>query len=98
VRVLVEVPTGRYSGVLLTRDTTSLEPDVVEYKLYAPDLGPILAVGMSGGAAREAWSSSTKRLQKTAPARWASPIRSLRRRHSYGSLSIIVKSLMLCES
>jgi hypothetical protein len=30
---LVEVPTGRYSDALLTRDTTSLEPAVVEYKL-----------------------------------------------------------------
>jgi hypothetical protein len=51
---LVEVPTGRYSGALLTRDTSKLEPDVVEYKLYAPDIGPVLAVGISGGAAREA--------------------------------------------
>jgi hypothetical protein len=51
---LVEVPTGRYSGALLTRDTSKLEPDVVEYKLYAPDIGPVLAVDISGGAAREA--------------------------------------------
>jgi hypothetical protein len=33
-----------------------------------------------------------------APARLARLIRSLHRSHSYGSLSIIVKSLMLCES
>jgi hypothetical protein len=33
-----------------------------------------------------------------APARLASPIRSLHRSHGYGSLSISVKSLMLCES
>ena len=51
---LVEVPTGHFSGALLTRDTTNLEPDVVQYKLYAPDTGPVLAVGISGGAAREA--------------------------------------------
>jgi hypothetical protein len=50
----VEVQTGRYSDALLTRDTTNLEPDVVEYKLYAPDIGPVLAVDISGGAAREA--------------------------------------------
>jgi hypothetical protein len=54
INQLVEVPTGRYSDALLTRDTTNLEPDVVEYKLYAPDIGPVLAVDISGGAAREA--------------------------------------------
>ena len=51
---LVEVPSGRYSNALLTRDTTTLEPDVVEYKLYAPGIGPVLVVDISGGAAREA--------------------------------------------
>jgi hypothetical protein len=50
---LVEVPTGRYSDALLTRDTTSLEPTVVEYKLYAPGIGPVLALDISGGASRE---------------------------------------------
>jgi hypothetical protein len=54
INQLVEVPAGRYSDALLTRDTTNLEPDVVEYKLYAPDIGPVLAVDISGGAAREA--------------------------------------------
>ena len=54
INQLVEVPTGRYSDALLTRDTTNLEPDVVEYKLYAPDIGPVLALDISGGAAREA--------------------------------------------
>ena len=54
VNQLVEVPTGSYSDALLTRDTTNLEPDVVEYKLYAPDIGPVLALDISGGAAREA--------------------------------------------
>jgi hypothetical protein len=50
---LVEVPSGRYRNALLTKDTTNLEPDVVEYKLYAPGIGPVLAVDISGGAARE---------------------------------------------
>jgi hypothetical protein len=61
---LVEVPTGRYSGALLTKDTTSLEPDVVEYKLYAPDIGPVLTVDISGGAAREALVKIDKVAQK----------------------------------
>lgn len=67
---LVEVPTGRYSGALLTRDTTSLEPDVVQYKLYAPDIGPVLAVGISGGAAREA----LVKLDKAAPKDGTGPL------------------------
>ena len=70
VNQLVEVPTGRYSGALLTRDTTSLEPDVVQYKLYAPDIGPALAVGISGGAAREA----LVKLDKAAPKDGTGPL------------------------
>ena len=70
VNQLVEVPTGRYSGALLTRDTTSLEPDVVQYKLYAPDIGPVLAVGISGGAAREA----LVKLDKAAPKDGTGPL------------------------
>ncbi len=54
INQLVEVPTGRYSDALLTRDTSSLEPTVVQYKLYAPGIGPVLALDISGGAAREA--------------------------------------------
>jgi hypothetical protein len=49
----VEVPAGHYADALLTKDTTALEPDVVEYKLYAPDVGPVLALGISGGGGRE---------------------------------------------
>ena len=67
---LVEVPTGRYSDALLTRDTTSLEPDVVEYKLYAPGIGPVLAVDISGGAARE----ELVKLDKAAPKDGTGPL------------------------
>ncbi len=49
----VEVPFGSYSGVLMTRDTTPLEPDVVEHKFYARDVGPVLALTVSGGSDRE---------------------------------------------
>jgi hypothetical protein len=49
----VEVPAGHYSDALLTKDTTALEPDVVEFKLYAPDIGPVLTLGVSGGGGRE---------------------------------------------
>jgi hypothetical protein len=49
----VEVPAGHYRGALLTKDTNALEPMVLEYKLYAPDVGPVLALGVSGGGGRE---------------------------------------------
>jgi hypothetical protein len=49
----VRVPTGIYTGALLTRDTTALEPDLVELKFYAPGIGPVLTVESSGGAGRE---------------------------------------------
>src|SRR5829696_2233933 len=70
INQLVEVPAGRYINALLTRDTTNLEPDVVEYKLYAPDIGPVLAVDISGGAAREA----LVKLDKAAPQDGTGPL------------------------
>lgn len=48
-----EVPFGHFDNALLTKDTITLEPDVLEYKLYAPDIGPVLVLGVSGGAGRE---------------------------------------------
>jgi hypothetical protein len=50
---LVEVPTGRYEEALLTRDTSPLEPTVAEYKLYAPGVGLVLTLDVSGGSGRE---------------------------------------------
>ncbi|GHH77105.1 hypothetical protein [Promicromonospora soli] len=48
-----EVPAGHYDRALLTKDTITIEPDVLEYKLYAPGVGPVLALGISGGGGRE---------------------------------------------
>jgi len=53
VEELVEVPYGRFDGALLTRDTNPLEPDVAELKLYAPGIGPVLTLDISGGSGRE---------------------------------------------
>ncbi|UOQ87775.1 hypothetical protein MUN74_10710 [Agromyces endophyticus] len=50
---LVEVPYGAFTGALLTRDTTPLEPDVEELKFYAAGVGPVLTLAVSGGAGRE---------------------------------------------
>jgi hypothetical protein len=49
----VEVALGHYAGALLTRDTTPLEPRLVEYKLYAPGVGPVLTLDVSGESGRE---------------------------------------------
>jgi hypothetical protein len=48
-----EVPAGHYDDVLLTKDTITIEPDVLEYKLYARGVGPVLVFGVSGGGGRE---------------------------------------------
>ncbi|KRE21660.1 hypothetical protein ASG80_13230 [Agromyces sp. Soil535] len=53
VEELVEVPYGRFESALLTRDTNPLEPDVAELKFYAPGIGPVLTLDVSGGSGRE---------------------------------------------
>jgi hypothetical protein len=49
----VEVPHGSFDHVLMTKDTTPLEPDVLEHKFYAKGVGPVLVVAISGGSGRE---------------------------------------------
>jgi len=48
-----EVPFGHFAPVLMTKDFTPLEPRVLEYKLYAKGIGPVLVLTASGGAGRE---------------------------------------------
>jgi hypothetical protein len=50
---MADVPAGHFDDVLLTKDTITIEPDVLEYKLYAPGVGPVLVFGVSGGGGRE---------------------------------------------
>jgi hypothetical protein len=49
----VQAPQGHYTGALLTKEFTPLEPRAVEYKLYARGVGLVLAVGVSGDASRQ---------------------------------------------
>ncbi len=49
----VEAPYGSFDNVLQTRDTTPLQPDLIEEKYYAPGVGPVLAVSVSGEESRE---------------------------------------------
>ena len=48
-----EVPSGHYEGALMTRDENPLEPKVLEFKFFARGVGPVLAIGVSGGSDRE---------------------------------------------
>ncbi|MEK6326178.1 MAG: hypothetical protein AABM66_01475 [Actinomycetota bacterium] len=54
-----EVPFGHFTDVLMTRDLNPLEPKILEYKFYARDVGPVLAVSVSGGSDREELVSYT---------------------------------------
>jgi hypothetical protein len=49
----VEVPAGKYRPVLMTKDWTSLEPDVLEHKFYAKGVGPVLTLSVSGPGREE---------------------------------------------
>jgi hypothetical protein len=48
-----QTPAGLYKDCLLTRDTTPLEPELVELKWYAPGIGPVLTLTPSGEQTRE---------------------------------------------
>jgi hypothetical protein len=50
----VEVPHGRFDGVLMTKDFTPLQPEILEHKFYARGVGLVLALAISGGSDREA--------------------------------------------
>lgn len=49
----VEVPTGHYTDIVMTRDLVPLEPKIEELKLFARGVGPVLALGTSGGLGTE---------------------------------------------
>jgi hypothetical protein len=48
-----QVPAGHFAGALLTKDYTPLEPKMLEYKLYAKGVGPVMTVGVSGDVGLE---------------------------------------------
>jgi hypothetical protein len=52
LREQVEVPAGHFTRVLLTTNFNPLEPRVLEYKLYARGVGPVLEIGVSGDTDR----------------------------------------------
>jgi hypothetical protein len=48
-----QTPLRHFRKVVMTRDTNRLEPRALEFKFYARGVGPVLAIDVSGGAARE---------------------------------------------
>ena len=48
-----KVPYGVFGNLVITKEFTPLEPGVVEHKFYAPGVGQVLAVTVSGGSSRE---------------------------------------------
>ena len=48
-----KVPYGFFDHLLITKEWTPLEPSVLEHKFYAPGVGPVLAITVSGGSGRE---------------------------------------------
>ncbi len=47
------VPFGSFSGLLMTRDYTPLDPGSNEHKYYARGIGPVLTIALPEGAGRE---------------------------------------------
>jgi hypothetical protein len=48
-----EVPFGSFEDVLMTKEFTPLQPDILEHKFYASGVGLVLALAISGGSDRE---------------------------------------------
>jgi hypothetical protein len=70
----VDVAAGHYDDVLVTADTITLEPDVLEYKFYAPGVGPVLTLGLSGGGGREELTARTTVSPAVAEAAGTTPL------------------------
>jgi len=52
VDALAKVPYGRFDHGVQTRNFSGIEPDVVEEKIYAKGIGPVLELTISGGSDR----------------------------------------------
>ena len=48
-----KVPTGSYDALVMTKETTPLEPGVLERKYYARGIGLVLTVDGAANGARE---------------------------------------------
>ena len=53
INEMADVPWGHFEDLVLTKDTITIEPDVLQYKLYARGIGVVLVLDVSGGSGRE---------------------------------------------
>lgn len=74
VSEIAEAPAGQFEDVLLTRDTITFKPDVLEYKLYAKGIGPVLVLGVSGGSGRESLTKKSTVSAQVAEAAGSVPL------------------------
>ena len=59
VDALAKVPYGRFDQGVQTRNFSGIEPDVIEEKIYAKDVGVVLETTVSGGSDRSELVSFT---------------------------------------
>lgn len=71
---MADVRAGHFEDSLLTKDTITIEPNVLEYKLYAPGIGPVLTLGVSGGTGREELVERTMVSPQVAKAAGVAPL------------------------
>lgn len=69
-----ETANGHVEEAVLTKDTITIEPDVLEYKLYARGVGPVLVLGVSGGGGREELTDYTQVSEDLASAAGTTPL------------------------
>jgi hypothetical protein len=50
---MVDVRQGHFDSVVLTKDTSAIEPNALEYKFYAANVGTVLTLDVAGGSDRE---------------------------------------------
>ena len=74
VSEIAEVPAGQFEDVLLTRDTIAFQPEILEYKLYAKGVGPVLKFGVSGGGGRETLTAKSTVSAAVAKAAGVAPL------------------------
>lgn len=48
-----QVPYGSFEDVVMTTDRTPDEPEFIQFKFFARDVGRVLSIDLSGGYGRE---------------------------------------------
>ena len=53
INEMADVPFGHFEEMVLTKDTITIEPDVLQYKLYARGIGVVVGLDVSDGSGGE---------------------------------------------